>query len=109
MKSDELLPIGSVVLLKEASKRIMIVGYYSIPDGDKTKIYDYCGLLYPEGFISQNHICVFNHEQINKVYFLGYTDIERENFMKDLKDVILNSKQQNIDALEEFEKYKPEN
>jgi hypothetical protein len=106
MKSNELLPIGSVVLLKGASKRIMVSGYYSIPDSEKDKIYDYCGFLYPEGFLSSNQICVFNHEQIDKVFFLGYTDVEREKFMETLDNFINNNK--NNEENEEFEEFKPE-
>lgn len=107
MKSDELLPIGSVVLLKEASKRIMITGYYTMSVDDKNKIYDYCGVLYPEGFISSNQICVFNHEQINKVFFIGYTDVEREVFIETLANFITDSNKQEDNY--EFEKYEPEN
>ena len=40
------LPIGTVVLLQNAEKRLMIIGYQrrSAQGGDK--IYDYCGCLY---------------------------------------------------------------
>lgn len=46
------LPIGSVVLLKNGTKRVMILGYLRYRAGDQTRIYDYCGCTYPEGFIS---------------------------------------------------------
>ena len=51
--NDKLLPIGSVVLLKEAKKRLMIIGYYPtiISEEGNTTTYDYSGCLFPEGII----------------------------------------------------------
>ena len=50
----ELLPIGSVVLLKDAKKRIMITGFYVKENENSDKIYDYVGVLYPEGVVQSN-------------------------------------------------------
>ena len=50
MKYEKYLPMGSVVLLKDAKKRIMITGFcLETEDG---KMYDYTGCLYPEGYVS---------------------------------------------------------
>ena len=41
MDGDSLfLPIGSVVLLKGATKKVMVTGFCSIPNNNKNKIYD---------------------------------------------------------------------
>ena len=45
------LPIGSVVILKNGRKRLMITGYAQVDLEKKDKIYDYCSCLYPEGVI----------------------------------------------------------
>ena len=45
----EFLPVGSVVLLKGGTKRVMVTGFCSVDNDDTTKIYDYTGCLYPEG------------------------------------------------------------
>ena len=51
------LPIGSVVLLKNANKRLMIYGRLQKAE-DSDSVRDYIGCLYPEGNISQNRrIC----------------------------------------------------
>ena len=47
MNYDKYLPIGTVVLLKNATKRLMIVGFCVKGDTDD-KIYDYVGCLYSE-------------------------------------------------------------
>ena len=44
------LPIGSVVLLKESQKRIMIVGVKQ-KQANSDKVWDYSACLYPEGIL----------------------------------------------------------
>lgn len=79
-KYEKFLPIGTVVLLKGAKKRLMITGFCSYDLADKTKAYDYTGCLYPEGIITSKETALFNHNQIEKIYFLGYSDQEEKNF-----------------------------
>lgn len=90
MQYEKYLPIGTVVLLKEGKKRIMITGFCAIPGDDTKKVYDYIGCLYPEGFISSNQSLLFNHDQIDKLYYLGYSDDEEKNFKNELKRTIAN-------------------
>ncbi len=82
------LPIGSIVLLKGGTKKVMITGFCSIPNNNKNKLYDYSGCMYPEGFINTNEVCLFNNSQIDKVYFIGYTDKEEKEFQVKLKDLV---------------------
>ena len=69
------LPIGSVVLLKEAKKRIMIVGLNQ-KDAETDKVWDYSAVLYPEGLLDSNNIHLFNEAQIDRMYFIGFQDAE---------------------------------
>lgn len=90
-KYEKYLPIGSVVLLKNAKKRLMITGFYiKAKTGNDNEIYDYSGCLYPEGVLSSDENCVFNHDQIDKIYFLGYSDEEEKKFKEDLIKAINN-------------------
>ena len=82
--NNKFLPIGSVVMLKQATKRVMIIGYKVSNDG--INIYDYSACLYPEGLLSQENILCFNHEDIDKIYNIGYSDIEQQNFINRLID-----------------------
>lgn len=79
-----LLPIGSVVLLKEADKRLMIYGVKQVNNEDGT-IYDYIGCLYPEGNIDAEYNFLFQHKDIEKVEFVGYMDAEFQVFRQALK------------------------
>ena len=54
-----LLPIGSVVLLKEAEKSLMIVG--TMQRDDEGHEFDYVSVLFPEGYINSDTFFLFNH------------------------------------------------
>lgn len=88
MNYQKFLPIGSVVLLKEGKKRIMITGFCCIGNADKNKTYDYSGCLYPEGFLSSDKTLLFDHDQIEKVYYIGYSDDEEKKFQEKLKKIL---------------------
>ena len=75
----EYLPIGSIVLLKNATKKIMIYGRRQMA-ADTGEMFDYVACLYPEGNISDEYTLLFNHEQIDQVVFRGYSDAEEEHF-----------------------------
>ncbi len=96
-KRDKFLPIGSVVLLSGGTKKAMITGFCSISDDDKTKIYDYCGCIYPEGYLTSNQICLFNHDQIEEIFYIGYEDEEEKEFKESLKEVLKEYQNGEID------------
>lgn len=89
---EKTLPIGSVVLLKGATKRMMILGYCRYKAGDQTKLYDYCGCSYPEGFLSPDQTAVFDHDQIEQIYALGYQNDKQIAFRQKLIQVLENRK-----------------
>lgn len=83
----DLLPIGSVVTLKKGTKKLMIIGRFQ--QNVKTKkIYDYAGCLWPEGYMDKEHSYVFNHEDIDILYYLGMQDIEEFNFRNKLDELM---------------------
>ena len=84
MKFSELLPIGTVVLLKDAQKRLMI---YGIGQSDMTNgiDYDYIGVMYPEGNMGEGSQFLFNHSDIDRVFFRGFEDEEREEFVASIQ------------------------
>lgn len=70
------LPLGSLVLLKGGSKRLMIYGrVQKLPTGAE---YDYLGCPYPEGFINPEKSFVFNHDAIEEVVHVGFSDEDEE-------------------------------
>lgn len=85
---ERVLPIGSVVLLNGADKRVMIIGYQRKTALDSEKIYDYCGCMYPEGFWGPEAATVFDHDQIDRVIAVGLQNMMQIEFSERLKNVI---------------------
>ena len=83
MNIKELLPIGSVVLLKGGKKRLMVFGVKQ-KRGDTGEEFDYIGVIYPEGNVGNQGQFLFNHKDIAQVYFKGFEDSEREEFLTKL-------------------------
>lgn len=79
MQETTYLPIGSVVLLKNGKKRVMVYGRKVKANGEE-KVYDYLGCLYPEGALNSQNVILFNHDQIQMVYFIGFQDLEEIAF-----------------------------
>jgi hypothetical protein len=82
----DLLPIGSIIRLKGGKKRLMIYGIKQVDQGDEDKEYDYVGVCYPEGNMGLNTQYLFDNIDIEELYFRGYEDDERAEFMKKLDE-----------------------
>lgn len=101
-KYEKYLPLGSVVLMKEAKKRVMITGYAVKAEEFGDKIWDYIGCLWPEGMISPDKNLLFDHENIHQIFAIGYTDNEQKSFMRllhkamDLREERLNKEEAEI-------------
>ena len=75
-----LLPIGSVVLLKEGQKKVMIFGIKQTDKATNLE-HDYIGVVYPEGNLGEELQFFFEHDSIAEVVFRGYEDEERDVFI----------------------------
>ena len=49
--------------------------------GPSNEIYDYCGVIYPEGIIDSNAMCMFNHSDIQKILYMGYVSDDFKNLL----------------------------
>lgn len=88
MKEEKFLPIGTIVILKNGTRKVMITSYLIISGGkDKTKeqkMYDYGGCPYPAGIIESSYAVGFNHSQIEKIVHMGHIDEEH----KELSEIL---------------------
>ena len=90
---EKYLPIGTIVTLKGATKRIMIIGY--CPITEENKVYDYAACPFPEGVISSNESLVFNHNQIGIINNISIEDEEYNNFNNQIKSSVQTLKEIN--------------
>ena len=70
---NKFLPIGSVVMLKNTKKPLMIMGYLQSFNVDSV-VFDYIGCLFPEGVLLSNKNPLFNHNDIDTVIYRGYVN-----------------------------------
>lgn len=85
MDFHELLPIGTVVLLRGGKKRLMIVGIGQ-HDPEEDRDYDYLGTVYPEGYMGEGSMFLFDRNDVVSVSFRGCDDEEREAFISGLQE-----------------------
>lgn len=77
--NNKLLPIGTVVSLKGATKKMLIMGASVKRENDDT-LYDYIGVPYPEGYINSETMFLFIAEDIEEIHYVGYVDAEAQAF-----------------------------
>lgn len=85
MNAKELLPIGSVIWLRDAERPLMIFGIKQ-SNLDTNEEYDYIGVLYPEGNMGTDSQFLFQHKDIERVVFRGYETEERDAFIERLAE-----------------------
>lgn len=89
MNREKYLPIGSVVLLKNGKKRVMVTGFAATAlEAENPRMYDYMGCLYPEGVISSDKNLLFDHNQIDQIYYIGYIDEEWKKTEAKIKEIV---------------------
>ena len=91
----DLLPVGSIVLLKGGVKKTVIIGVLQVSEENPEEMYDYIGVPYPEGYLGEDNACLFQQENINDVIFRGYENPEREEMLK-LFDIVLESAREQL-------------
>ncbi|ANC08862.1 TPA: DUF4176 domain-containing protein [Bacillus thuringiensis] len=82
--NSQLFPIGSIVILKEGTKKLMIFGRKQKVATDEVRKFDYMGCPYPEGYINPDFTYLFNHDDIQEVVSTGYEDQEERTFQKNV-------------------------
>lgn len=88
---EKYLPIGTVVLLKGATKKVMINGFCATTEAKPGKIFDYRGCPFPEGVLESNGVALFDHDQIEEICHIGYKNNESIE-LSDKLEIIINSK-----------------
>lgn len=94
MDFEKLLPVGSVVRLHGAGKKIVIMGIMQMKrTNGGLRVYDYIGVPFPEGFLGPDSGLLFDHNTIEEVLFTGYQNLERERFIQTMQAVLRSGDQ----------------
>lgn len=80
------LPLGSVVILNGGVQKVVINARGLVTLAvDPPGFFDYGGSLYPQGIIG-DQILYFNHKDIAKVVFEGYSDDDDKMMVDNIND-----------------------
>ena len=87
LSEGKLLPIGSVIKPKNAEGLLMIVGKLQYMNGDTNTLYDYSAITYPTGWVSAEDMYMFNQDQIERIYFVGYESEINDELDKKIEQI----------------------
>lgn len=105
---EGLLPIGSVVLLKDSDQKMVICGICAtVAEEGGDVLYDYSALLHPYGYVDRDHLYVFNQDAIVKVCSVGYIDDRMIEAYRNVSALLPKVRSGEI-SIAELEKAKPE-
>ena len=94
------LPVGTVVKLVNESVNIAIIGQYPIfKDDVREGYFDFIGVILPVGF-DVEHTVFFNKEDIERVIFLGYIDVDFQNFLNESENFEKNTELKKLSIME---------
>lgn len=92
---EKFLPVGTVVMLEGGTKRIMVNGFCAIDPAQPKVMFDYSGVLFPEGALSSDQALLFNHNQIKEIIHMGLVDEESKKFNLRMKLLLEKLQEQN--------------
>lgn len=88
---DKILSLGSIVHLKGGMQKILIISRaLKVKKENEEFFFDYGGVPYPEG-LTGDQMAYFNADKISKIVFEGYSDIDNENMIDNIKQFILDN------------------
>lgn len=89
--TNNLLPLGSIVIMKGSTKKVMIMSraIATIIEG-QTVYFEYGACLYPEGLVG-DQLLYFNDEDILKVIHQGFSDEEDDLMQENIQAAIQQS------------------
>jgi len=87
MNCENLLPIGTVVQIKESPSWVMVIGYYPI-DKKTERTFTYLGTVYPVGLGISNQAMMLDHESIEKIQFEPTQSDEAASYCSSLKTLV---------------------
>ena len=78
---SKILPIGSIVYLNKGNQKLMILNRgVTIHQNKQDVLFDYSAAIYPMG-LNPDQLFYFNHEDVDRIVFKGYSD-EEERYAK---------------------------
>ncbi len=82
----DFLPLGSVVILRGGTQKVVVNARGLVTMlTDPPSFFDYGGSLYPQGIMG-DQILYFNHKDIAKVVFKGFSDEDDDMMVANINE-----------------------
>ena len=89
--SETLLPLGSVVRLKDQTE-LIIIGRGSLVEQNQEPVYfEYTSVPVPTGYQQADQLYFFNHSDIREVVFTGYKNDAELDFESNFYELVKKS------------------
>lgn len=88
LKTGDYLPVGSIVQLKGAVNKAVIIGVLHTDPSEPNRIYDYAVVAYPVGYLSSGEVYLKDKEDITQIYYLGYVTDDQISLNKRIQEVM---------------------
>ena len=99
------MPLGSVVFLNGSDRMFQIIGQVQA-DAASMEIYDYAAVTFPEGYLDEDHLVMFQHEDIDRICAIGHLDENTWKTLEILKQRLADLREGRITPQEIIEKRK---
>ena len=84
-----ILPMGTVVKVKNGEQKAMIIGRAQLfKDNDAMGYFDYCAVPYPQGPTGESEFGFFNDEDVAEVIFEGYRSEDEIEFANSYEETV---------------------
>ena len=100
-----LLPLGSVVFLNGSDRMFQIIGQVQA-DAGSLEIYDYAAVPFPEGYLDEDHLVMFQHADIDRICAIGHLDDNTWKMLADMKQRLSDLREGRITPQEIIERRK---
>ena len=88
---NNILPVGTIVELNNSDALYMIVGFLPV-NNRNNQLFQYSAVTYPGRSFGISKLCMFNHNDIKKVIFEGFSDDDFEKYKKDIEPYVERTK-----------------
>lgn len=83
----ELLPLGSIVTVREMGRELWMVVDRVVLGMDGKSYFDYLLIPYPTGY-DEEQLMPIQHKEIETIHHIGYRNSQNEQYVQELEAVI---------------------
>lgn len=89
---DRILPVGSVVTIKDGNLPLLIISRATLFENNgELGYFDYSAVIYPEGMTDGDKLIFFNREDLESIVYFGYINSDEQVFAENYDRLVSES------------------